>query len=422
VSTRLAPTARKLGRALRDAWLMLGIALLMILVLEVCYRAQASGRRALRPTRSTGSIKSPYADSVWLPKYAAEYANTFQLRWKPYVYFRRPPFNGSMIQVDSLGHRRTIPGPQAATDTTHVFFFGGSTMWGSNLRDSATIASVTAQRLEQSAPPGMTFHVTNFGESGYVFTQGMLELQMQLRQGNIPDVVVFYDGINDVAAAAQRGEAGVPQNETNRSREFEFGRAIYGTETGVGSDWRAARAIGTAIAQRFQFVQRLTGVVRARALPTYRPGLAQDVVSVYTSNVDMIEALSREYGFQALFVWQPAIQTTSKRLTAFERQLLDGIERDEFQRRILSMHRQIAPMLDSVMSELVGSRFINQSSLFAGDTISVFSDEIGHNTEKSIPTIVNGFYRQLAAAIDALSSKRSAPSSGKARRSPQNAQ
>jgi hypothetical protein len=86
------------------------------------------------------------------------------------------------------------------------------------------------------------------------------------------------------------------------------------------------------------------------------------------------------------------------------------------------MHRQIAPMLDSVMSELVGSRFINQSSLFAGDTISVFSDEIGHNTEKSIPTIVNGFYRQLAAAIDALSSKRSAPSSGKARRSPQNAQ
>jgi lysophospholipase L1-like esterase len=258
VSTRLAPTARKLGRALRDAWLMLGIALLMILVLEVCYRAQASGRRALRPTRSTGSIKSPYADSVWLPKYAAEYANTFQLRWKPYVYFRRPPFNGSMIQVDSLGHRRTIPGPQAATDTTHVFFFGGSTMWGSNLRDSATIASVTAQRLEQSAPPGMTFHVTNFGESGYVFTQGMLELQMQLRQGNIPDVVVFYDGINDVAAAAQRGEAGVPQNETNRSREFEFGRAIYGTETGVGSDWRAARAIGTAIAQRFQFVQRLT--------------------------------------------------------------------------------------------------------------------------------------------------------------------
>ena len=378
---------------------MVGVVLLMLLGLEVCYRAQAATRGALRSTR-TAAIKAPYADSAWFSSYVAEYERTFLLHWKPYVYFRRPAFTGSFIRVDSLGHRRTIPGPRDATDTARVFFFGGSTMWGSYLRDSATIASITAQRLDKGASAGMTFAVTNYGESGYVFTQGLLELEMQLRTGNVPDVAVFYDGINDVAAAVQMGEAGLPQNEFNRSREFEFGRAIYGTETGVGSDWRAARAIASAIVQRFQFVQRLAGSIRSRALPALPPHLARDIVNVYATNVDVVEALSRVYGFKALYVWQPALQTTSKPLTAFEDLMIRENQDSEFQRRLRIVHRQVAPMLDSTIAKRVGTRFINESSLFTGDTISVFSDNIGHNTEKAIPAIVDGFYPRLIALVD----------------------
>ena len=252
------------GRTLRDGWLMMGVMLLMLAGLEGAYRVQAVLRHLVHP-----SIPAlhPYADSSWYPAYLREYEATFGLRWKPYVYFRRPFYAGVYINVDSLGHRRTVPGPISASDTVHIFCFGGSTMFGSFLRDSATIASVIARRLAGHVAPGAAIDVTNYGESGYVFTQEMLELELQLRANNVPDIVVFYDGINDVAAAAQYGKAGVPQNEGNRAREFAFGRAIYGSETGVGSDARAAVAIGSAMAQRFQFLERLREAVARPAVP-----------------------------------------------------------------------------------------------------------------------------------------------------------
>jgi lysophospholipase L1-like esterase len=399
VSSRFRRALQRLGSGMRDLWLMVGIALVLLAGLEACYRSQAAVRRMIGASPSTSSA-SPYADSAWFPAYLDEYRSTFRMRWKPYVYFRRVPFQGSMIQVDGQGRRRTVPAPRTATDTVRVFFFGGSTMWGSNQRDPATIPSVTSRRLNESGRGDLAYEVTNFGESGYVFTQEMLELQLQLRAGNVPDVVVFYDGINDIAAAVQYGEAGVPQNEGNRSREFGFGRAIFGTETGIGSDWRAIRAIGSAIAQRLQFVQRIAQAGRTASPPT-APALTNDVVRTYTSNVDQIEALSRAYGFVALYVWQPALQTTTKRLTPFERELRGALERNTFQRRMIELHRQVAVMMDSAMVPRVGPRFINEARLFAYDTASVFTDDIGHTTEKAVPVIVDGFLPQLSRIVDA---------------------
>lgn len=389
---------RSVGRTLRDGWLMFGVMLLMLAGLEGAYRMQADLRQALRPSIPPGH---PYADSSWFPAYLREYEATFGLQWKPYVYFRRPFYAGVYINVDSLGHRRTVPGPISASDTVRVFCFGGSTMFGSYLRDSATIASVIARRLMGRVARGAAIAVTNYGESGYVFTQEMLELELQLRANNIPDVVVFYDGINDVAAAAQYGKAGVPQNEGNRAREFAFGRAIYGSENGVGSDARAVVAIGSAMAQRFQFLDRLREAVARPAGPSLSSAeLARDVADTYAANVDLIEALSKAYGFRVLYVWQPTLHATTKLLTPFEQQLLDQIEGDAFNRRLRDMHVAVGPLLDAAVHPRVGARFVNEISLFANDTISVFTDELGHNTEKAIPTIVDGFLPQLRALVD----------------------
>jgi lysophospholipase L1-like esterase len=377
---------------------MIGMMLLMLAGLEGAYRVQADLRHvAGRSIPAT----HPYAESAWYPAYLREYEATFGLRWKPYVYFRRGFHAGVYINVDSAGHRRTVPGPISASDTVRVFCFGGSTMFGSYLRDSATIPSVISRRLARLVAPSAAIEVTNYGESGYVFTQEMLELELQLRANNVPDVVVFYDGINDAAAAAQYGEAGVPQNEWNRAREFAFGRAIYGSETGVGSDARAAFAIGSAVAQRFQFFDRLREAVGSPAVPTRSSAaLARDVAATYAANVDLIEALSKAYGFRVLYVWQPTLHTTTKHLTLFEQQLLRQIEEDAFNRRLREMHLAVGPLLDSAIHPRVGGRFVNEISLFANDTSSVFLDEIGHNTEKAIPTIVDAFVPQLLALVD----------------------
>lgn len=382
----------------RDAWLIVGVVLLLLLALELAYRGQANIRKVAGSVRDDGGPQSPYADSAWFPQFSREYDATFHEYWKPFVYFRRHAFAGTMINVDSAGHRRTVGNTSGrpARDTLRVFFFGGSTMWGTDLRDGATIASVAARRLAADLPGDVAVEVTNFGESGYVSTQGMLELELQCRAGNVPDIAVFYDGVNDMAATAQYGAGGIPQNESNRSWEFEFGRAIAGTEAGVGSDARAAAAILRATVRRSQLAQRVVAMVARPPAPARSTEwLARDAARAYTENARIVEALAGTYGFRAIYVWQPALYSTQKVLTAFEQRLVaDGHDNPLY---VLAgaMHAITNAAIDSAMRSRVGQRFVDETGVFAGDTTSVFMDPLGHTTEKAVPTIVDGFYAVL---------------------------
>ena len=44
----------------------------------------------------------------------------------------------------------------------------------------------------------------------------------ELQQGYRPDLVLFYDGVNDTTSALLEGEATVTTNEINRVREFNL--------------------------------------------------------------------------------------------------------------------------------------------------------------------------------------------------------
>lgn len=386
--------------ALRDGWLIAGVMLALLVLLEVAYRAQSGVRAAVRGQASVPPT-SPYADSTWYPDYLREYEATFLMRWKPFVYFRRAPFTGRFINVDEEGIRSTPHVQPDASDTVRIMFFGGSTMWGSNLRDSATIPAVVAQRLAEIGRPNVTFSLLNLGESGYVLTQEMIELQLRLRAGEVPDIVLFYDGINDVAAAVQRGEAGVPQNELNRAREFDLGRALFGSETGVGSEARAATAIAGAALQRLQLLQRLRSLVARPALKDANTdALASSVANSYAQTISMIEALRSAYRFEAVYVWQPTLHNTPKVLTTDEKRLLGVLDASAFDAALRDVHRRMGPLLDSAMTPRSGVRFVNLANAFVGDTSSIFVDHVGHNTEKAIPKIVDGFLPALVTAID----------------------
>ena len=93
-------------------------------------------------------------------------------------------------------------------------------MWGTSQRDDKTIPAEASRRLQALAGPSRRIEVTNFGENGYVLTQEVIELMLQLRKGNVPDIVVFFDGINDAGATVQWGEGGNTQNESKRVAEF----------------------------------------------------------------------------------------------------------------------------------------------------------------------------------------------------------
>jgi hypothetical protein len=299
--------------AIRTGWAMLGISLLLLLVLEVISgvvlrRLEAGGEKR---QELYWADSDSYADADWIDRYTADYFR-LRLRWEPYVYWRRRPFDSEFINVDADGRRATAPGLPAGEgqEPLRVFVFGGSTTWGEGARDDATVPSFLARELARLGVPA---DVLNYGEGGYVSTQELVVLLRELQRGNVPDVAVFYNGLNDRYSAAQSGEAGIPQNEWNRREEFNLsGRriqvyllALAGSRTGLYS---------------VRLLSRLLRGGQHRAAPELPEGLAQEVVDAYLANVRAIQGLAADYGFKACFYWQPVLYDKAD-LTPFEQVL-----------------------------------------------------------------------------------------------------
>ncbi|MGH7467391.1 MAG: SGNH/GDSL hydrolase family protein [Longimicrobiales bacterium] len=391
----MKPRIAAVARGMRDGWLILGVVLLIYMSLEGLYRLQGAARTALARTESIPSAH-PYRDSAWYPEYLQEHEASLVLQWKPYVYFRRLPFRGKHINVDSMRHRVTVQPAVTQGDAREIFFFGGSTMWGDYQRDVNTIPSVVAASLASAGVPVVAI---NFGESGYVFTQSILELIMQLRAGARPDVVVFYDGINDVAAGVQSRQGGMPQNEFNRMDEFELGRALRGNETGhsVGADLRAFTRLALKGAERSQLFKR---VGRAARRPADTSGfqadsIAQRVADVYLGMVEVTEALSKQFGFKALYVWQPNLQTTRKKTSPFELSLLTNVTSTPFGQQLTALHQRLPALLGSTMAQKVAGRYADLSRLFDASDRPVYVDNIGHTTEEATREISQHIARLL---------------------------
>jgi hypothetical protein len=104
---------------------------------------------------------------------------------RPEVHARGEPYT----QRQTINGRRTREGK--------AYFFGGSAMWGFGAPDSETIPSLFA------AATGM--HSENYADFGYTSHQNLVLLLQLLQADHRPALVIFYDGVNEVAVKCQRG-------------------------------------------------------------------------------------------------------------------------------------------------------------------------------------------------------------------------
>ena len=389
--------AIKAWSALHAFWMIIGLSLALLLLMETCMRVTD---RSPVPRVPAGK---PQVSLPWFKEYTRDYDATRSQRWKSYVYFGRlPGYKGRYINIDNAGRRVTPQPTTPAMPSAKVFFLGGSTLWGTDQRDDHTIPAEAARRLQTLAGAGKRIEVSNLGETGYVSTQDFLTLLLELRAGNVPDVVVFYDGINDVGTTVQFGTPGLPQNESKRAAEFALGRAIdrSGFERGLGKDMKALRALSAeAIKQSSLYNWAQSKKPRPQLTFIAADSAARGTARVYAANMRAVEALATRYGFDALYVWQPNLHTTEKVLTPFESSLMRGIKANDFERRIRETQLLLPPILDSAMATVAPARFVDASSLFRGDTMAVYTDRIGHNTEAAIPTIVDAFWPALQTLV-----------------------
>ncbi|HZE74350.1 MAG TPA: SGNH/GDSL hydrolase family protein [Gemmatimonadales bacterium] len=392
-------TLAKIGRWLRDAWFLIGIAAVLFGLLEgglslaflVKHRVSRAEQR-----RDWRVDADAYPDRSWVMKYYQEFRASDGVRWRPYVYWRRGAYRGAYINVDATGIRRTAgtaPAAPASGRSIRIFMFGGSALWGTGARDEFTIPSILARELESR---GLRTEVTNFGESGYVSTQEVIALLLRLQKGDRPDLVIFYDGANDTYSAYQQHVAGLPQNEFNRVTEFN-----------LSGDSARLRAMALRDAAGSLSTVRVLGTMLRKAGMPARPGAKQlvgddpaadnppggsGVAATYFGNLELLSALGDHYHFKSLLYWQPTLfQKTT--LTPYEEkerrkaQAFAGFFRETY--AIVRQHRP---------PEKGAAVFHDLSHLFSDVRQPIFIDWI-HVGESGNDTIARTMATDVLGAI-----------------------
>ena len=344
--------ARPLGW-LRDLSVILALSGLFLLGLEAATRV---GERLVRGAPVDARVHADvYAGASWVPELYRELAACDRVEHAAYVGWRRRAYAGPLVNVGAEGLRRTCnPALHERSGAREVLFFGGSTMWGTGVRDEHTLPSAVARRL--ASRPGAAVRCVNEGETGFVSTQELIRLELCLRAGDSPDVVVFLDGVNDVFAAFQSHEAGLPHNESFRRHEFNLLRR-------PAALWYESVRQTVASSELIRLLRR-----EARVSPLEEGlarHLANEVARVYAQNVALVQALARARGFRALFYLQPVV-FTKPTLTEFEQR--DATERDYARRFYLDCYEQCRERLAGVAD------FHDLSGIFAAETAPRFLD------------------------------------------------
>lgn len=361
-------------KAAQTVWSIIGLTIIAILLTEASLRLvfAVKDRLAYAGTVDPRLIQQGYGGETWPIQHDRE-LRALADRWEPYVYFRQKPFAGRTITIDADGLRRTWAPAEAAERTAKVYrllMLGGSTLWGYGARDDQTIPSLVARHLHDR---GYRVEVRNLAEIGYVSTQEVVALIRELQAGYRPDLVIFYDGVNDTTSALLEGEAGVTTNERNRQAEFN----ILQSPAQLGGSLIMRVVRGSALFRLAQVIAHRVArpaAIQPGGLSTAkRKDLARDVVRRYQANLDIVEKLGHAYGFDALFYWQPVV-FDKPGLTPFE---ADEAEKLEWGRGFFG---EVYGAIRKSGELRANARFHDLSQVFAGSRELVFIDYC-HTTE-----------------------------------------
>jgi hypothetical protein len=263
-----------------------------------------------------------YKGESWAEQYGREFRASGLVEYHPYVIWRRAPYAGKTISIDSEGLRRTFHSP-CDTDAYTIWMFGNSQLWGVGSPDWDTIPSFLAKEYSNA---GKKVCVKNYGEKAWVSTQELFALILELKHTRRrPDLVIFYDGTTDSFLPYAYDQDDVHQNflevkngfEKSGNESAEVGGFSFLEQTNTYIVLRELRA-------KFSQSDRAIPVgalARRNAVPADASAMAQRTLRNYLSNVDVVETLASHYHFRCAFFWHPSVRAGSKPLTSFEERL-----------------------------------------------------------------------------------------------------
>ena len=205
--------------------------------------------------------------------------------------YTTPPGRAYLLPNDYRGeyfnvrqHLRVTTGVPADA-TRRILMFGGSTLYSSEVPDAYTIAS-QLQRLVNRH--GLPYAVINYGVSSLNSVQQLERLRdTPLRPG---DIVVFYDGVNEVIQGVLYENAGdtIASNNNNRPA------------------WQKQIA---RLAKHSALARLLLGNMQKNFVPADIPRLAARTTERYRRNLDLAEAHAQARQTRFFHFLQPTLFT-----------------------------------------------------------------------------------------------------------------
>jgi lysophospholipase L1-like esterase len=266
-----------------------------------------------------------YREQSWGSIYW-ENMSTRTFMYYPFVVWRTQPMSTEFINIDAEGIRETA-GPVCNDDSYMIFVMGGSTVWGTGSPDMMTIPSYLQIAISEQVDADIC--VMNLGESAYVSNQSLILLEMYLRRGIIPDLVIFYDGVNDVGGAYHEDAVGMHLNFMDMRDRYEQNSNME------PEPWYVSTNTYRLLTQHNQATEAGLVVERRKVSVPYTTdtntgNLVQDVVNNYLGVYQSAQALGTHYDFEIHFFWQPMLVTSNKTRTANENIMVSQIDDGEF--------------------------------------------------------------------------------------------
>lgn len=336
---------------------------LIAFILLVFFRLKSTNTHELR----RNALMNPYfkkSDSysihdTWRQQYHFEIdeifnnpANQASNKWQPLGLWCAPRYHGKHVNIDKYNLRRTIVPRKINFENNHdklrICVFGGSHVWGWEVRDESTIPSKILSLRNDTI-------VENHGQLGYVSSQSVIAFMQRIKYEPKPDIVIFLDGFNDVYAAYQAGIAGIEQNAISRKQRY---------------DGKSSESILDLSFKQSKFINLIRTILpnkKTNKTQNFSDNqlLTQSIINAYTQNIFLLDKLASAYNIKAFYIWTPTIYDKPN-LTKYERSLLPMIDFLE------PFYKAAKSILESSSASL--PNFINFSKIFYQDKKPIFVD------------------------------------------------
>ena len=290
-----------------------------------------------------------------------------RVAWRPMNPNRFLDWTSTYVNVVG-GHRLSWEPPACGRcKRLTVWVYGGSTTFGLDQRDEGTISSWLAKTAYDH---GITIDVVNRGEPGHVHWEEAELFANDLLHDPPPDLVIFYDGVNDAAAGYAYSEIGL----------FNMATPIDPTTVDV---WKSTKRGDPPVPDG----PPGSAVVPPRTTPNPDPvKIARYTMRAYDRARKISKALAKDHGIPVVYAWQPSRYT---------RPLV--MSEPHFDTKAENQTR----LQQQILNDRLAKDVIDLTDVLDDNTDPLFTDDVHHN-EEGARLIAEALYARIEPKLERL--------------------